>query len=95
MGGALRISKNQHITKMPREGHFYLLSFCCCFFILDNLIKINMIGTIIITDEPAATAMRQVSCFSIPLMILFTLTIIIPTKMTMMSINNVFGDAIF
>jgi len=78
---------------MPRKGHFYFLS-VCCFFSLDNLIIISTTGMIIITDDPAAIAMRQVLCSSIPLIMLFTFTIIIPTKMTMMSINNVFGDPI-
>jgi len=79
---------------MPLTGHFYFLPFCCCFFILDNLIRMSTTGMIIITDDAEAITIREVLCSSIPLVMLFTFTIIIPTKMTMMSINNVFGEPI-
>jgi hypothetical protein len=78
---------------MPREGHFYLL-FVCCFFILDSLMRISMIGMIIITDDADAITIRQVLCSSIPLIMLFTFTTIIPTKMTMINRNNIFGEPI-
>jgi len=78
---------------MPRKGHFYFLPFCC-FFILDSLIRMSTTGMIIITDDAEAITIRMVLCSPMPLIMLFTFTIIIPTKMTMMSINNVFGEPI-
>lgn len=80
---------------MLRKGHFYLLPVPRCFFIRFNLIIIRTTGMIIITDDPEATSIRQVLCSSIPLIMLFTLTIIIPTKMIMINMNNVFGEPIF
>ena len=80
---------------MPLTGHFYFLSFCCCFFSLDSLIRISTTGMIIIMDDAEAITMRVVLWSSMPLIMLFTFTIIIPTKMTMMRMNNVFGEPIF
>ena len=79
---------------MPRKGHFYLLFVPCRFLILDSLIRISMIGMIIITDDADATTMRQVLCSSMPLIMLFTFTTIIPTKMIMINVNNIFGEPI-
>lgn len=80
---------------MPRKGHFYLLFVPCRFLILESLIRISTIGMIIIIDDADAITIRQVLRSSIPLIMLFTFTIIIPTKMTMINMNNIFGEPIF
>jgi len=49
---------------------------------------------IIITDDAEAITIREVLCSSTPLITLFTFTIIIPTKMTMINMNNIFGEPI-
>ena len=50
---------------------------------------------IMITEDAEAITIREVLCSSMPLIMLFTFTIIIPMKMIMISMNNVFGDRIF
>lgn len=79
---------------MPLPGHFYFLS-VCCFFSFDNLNEISTTGTIIIIEEAEAITIRQVLCSSMPLIMLFTFIAIMPTNITMISMNNIFGEPIF
>ena len=49
---------------------------------------------IIITEDAEAITIREILCSSMPMIMLFTFTIIIPMKMIMINANNIFGEPI-